>query len=174
MKNYKMKSLLGSMFLTGFFLTGFAQGRLSTQIGNLKKVITEGTSTVLITNEAEVRLMVYGPEIIRVRVSRVKPSADFSYAVIGTPEGQLSKISENNKEIRFSTGKINLIVNKMPVRLKFTDLSGKVISEDDPSLGISWMGTAVTNYRKLFDDERFIGLGEKTGGLNRRGSAYVN
>jgi alpha-glucosidase len=32
----------------------------------------------------------------------------------------------------------------------------------------------VINYRKLYPDEKFIGLGEKTGNLNRRGSSYVN
>jgi alpha-glucosidase len=32
----------------------------------------------------------------------------------------------------------------------------------------------VINYRKLYPDEKFIGLGEKTGDLNRRGSSYVN
>jgi alpha-glucosidase len=169
-----MKILCQVILMAGFSLTGLSQGRTSVQLGNLKKVTVEDKAVVLITDEAQVRLMVYGPEIIRVRVSKEKPTSDFSYAVIGKPEGKLSKLSESKQEIVFSTGKIILTVNKMPVRLKFTDASGKVISEDDPLLGISWMGTAVTNFRKLFTDERFIGLGEKTGGLNRRGSAYVN
>ena len=170
----KMKVLAVWLLWAGLCLSGLAQGRMSVQLGNLKKVAEEGNTIILTTNEAQVRLMSYGPEIIRVRVSKEKPAADFSYAVVGKPDRKLSKVLENNKEIVFSTDKIALIVNKMPLRLKFMDLSGKVISEDDPSLGISWMGNSVTNYRKLFPDERFIGLGEKTGGLNRRGSAYVN
>lgn len=169
-----MKALALSILLAGCCLSGMAQGRTSIQLGNLKKVTNDESGIVLITNEAQVRLIMYGPEIIRVRVSKEKPAADFTYAVTGKPEGKLSKISENTTEMIFSTGKVILIINKTPLRLRFADSSGRVISEDDPSLGISWMGTAVTNYRKLFPDERFIGLGEKTGGLNRRGSAYVN
>ncbi len=169
-----MKTLATCMILAGFTLSGFAQGRTSVQLGNLKKVVTDENSIVLITNEAQVKLMMYGAEIIRVRVTKEKPASDFSYAVIGKPGGKLSKLSENSEQIVFTTGKIIVMINKMPVRLRFTDSSGRVISEDDPNLGISWMGNAITNYRKLFADERFIGLGEKTGGLNRRGSAYVN
>jgi alpha-glucosidase len=155
-------------------VSGFAQGRISVRMGNLKKVTSENNTVVLITPEAQVRLAAYGPEIVRVRVSREKPASDFSYAVIGQPAGKLEKLSENNQQIVYSTGKVTVTVNKSPLHLKFTDVAGKVISQDDPSLGISWMGNAVTNYRKLFPDERFIGLGEKTGGLNWRGSAYVN
>jgi alpha-glucosidase len=171
---YKMKALVVWLLLAGLFSSGFAQGRMSTQLGNLKKVTTKENGYVLITDQAQVGLLAYGPEIIRVRVSGKKPATDFSYAVIGKPNGILSKISENKNEIVYSTGKIIVTVNKMPVRLRFSDPSGKVISEDDPALGISWIGSKVTNYRRLFPDERFIGLGEKTGGLNRRGSSYVN
>ena len=32
----------------------------------------------------------------------------------------------------------------------------------------------VTSYKKLQEGERFIGLGEKTGNLDRRGFAYTN
>jgi alpha-glucosidase len=169
-----MKTLFISILFALLSLPGLPQGRTSVQLGNLKKVTTEGNSIVLVTNEAQVRLMAFGPEIIRVRVSKDKPAADFSYAVVGKPDGTLAKISDNSKEIVFANGKLTLTINKSPVRLRFSNDKGEVISEDDPSLGISWMGNAVTNYRKLFADERFIGLGEKTGGLNRRGSAYVN
>jgi alpha-glucosidase len=169
-----MKSFLVYLLAVLLPASGLAQGRTSVQMGNLKNVGTEKNAVILTTAEAQMRLTAYGPEVIRVRVSREKPTADFSYAVVGQPAGKLDKISENSKEIVFSTGKVTITVNRSPLRLKFTDAAGRVISEDDTNLGISWMGNSVTNYRKLFPDERFIGLGEKTGGLNRRGSAYVN
>ncbi|MFM8433445.1 MAG: TIM-barrel domain-containing protein, partial [Bacteroidota bacterium] len=37
-----------------------------------------------------------------------------------------------------------------------------------------WLGDEVTTYKSLFPDERFIGLGEKTGNLDRRGNGYEN
>jgi alpha-glucosidase len=48
------------------------------------------------------------------------------------------------------------------------------INEDDSAFGTSWNGEQVTTYKKLQEGERFIGLGEKTGPLNRRGNGYMN
>jgi len=173
-RGYMMKPIVTGLLMLLGSLSGFAQGNLSVQFGGLKKSTTEGDGVVLTTREAQVRLSVYGPEIIRVRVTQGKPAPDFSYAVVGKPDGKLTKLSENEQEIVYSTGRISVTVNKSPLRLRFTDSAGRVISEDDLVLGISWMGTQVTSYRKLFPDERFIGLGEKTGGLNRRGNSYVH
>ncbi len=169
-----MRALLIGLITVLICQTGFAQGNLSIQLGDLKKSTTEGDGVVLTTREAQVRLSVYGPEIIRVRVTQGKPVADFSYAVVGKPDGKLTKLSENDQEIVYTTGRISVTVNKSPLRLRFTDSAGRVISEDDPAFGVSWMGTQVTSFRKLFPDERFIGLGEKTGGLNRRGNSYIH
>jgi alpha-glucosidase len=52
--------------------------------------------------------------------------------------------------------------------------SGKIINQDDPSFAVSWLGTEVTNYKKVQKNEKFIGLGEKTGNLDRAGEAYTN
>ena len=41
-------------------------------------------------------------------------------------------------------------------------------------MGISWIGTEVTAYKQLQPNEKFLGLGEKTGNLNRAGNAYTN
>jgi alpha-glucosidase len=139
-----MNALSLWILLSGFFLTGLAQGRIRTQLGNLKKVSQVGNVIVLTTPEAQMRLTAYSPEIIRVRVFRGNPSTDFSYSVILKPNGRLIKSSENVQEIVYTTGKIYLIVNKMPLWLRFSDSSGRVISEDDPSLGICWMGNSVT------------------------------
>jgi hypothetical protein len=37
-----------------------------------------------------------------------------------------------------------------------------------------WIGEEVCTYKKLQEGERFIGLGEKTGNLDRRGEGYTN
>src|SRR5690606_25845933 len=50
----------------------------------------------------------------------------------------------------------------------------KVINEDETGLTTSWIGEEVTTYKKMQDGERFIGLGEKTGNLDRRGSGYTH
>jgi len=57
--------------------------------------------------------------------------------------------------------------------LSFFDLEGKVLNADD-SLGTSWIGTEVATYKQVQLNEKFIGLGEKTGSLDRFGRAYTN
>ena len=66
-----------------------------------------------------------------------------------------------------------MVLTKDPVRFSFQELSGNVINEDD-AFGTSWIGEQVTTYKKLQPEERFIGLGEKTGPLDRKGSSYQN
>jgi alpha-glucosidase len=41
-------------------------------------------------------------------------------------------------------------------------------------MATSWVNESVTTYKKMQDGERFVGLGEKTGSLDRRGSGYTN
>ncbi len=73
-----------------------------------------------------------------------------------------------------STSALKLRISKSPLRFNFYTADGKALSKDDSRFGVNWQGTRVINYRKLYKDEKFIGLGEKTGDLNRRGSSYVN
>jgi alpha-glucosidase len=73
-----------------------------------------------------------------------------------------------------STESINIVINKKPLRIKFYNKKNQLLNEDYKDFGISWIGNEVTCYKKLFPDEKFIGLGEKTGPLNRRGQAYKN
>jgi len=49
-----------------------------------------------------------------------------------------------------------------------------LINEGEAGLGTSWVGEEVTTYRKMQKGERFIGLGEKTGNLDRSGNGYTN
>ncbi|HED05719.1 MAG TPA: alpha-glucosidase, partial [Ignavibacteria bacterium] len=44
-----------------------------------------------------------------------------------------------------------------------------LINEDSKSFGVSFDGNEVRIFKKLFNGERFYGLGEKTGNLNKRG-----
>jgi alpha-glucosidase len=76
--------------------------------------------------------------------------------------------------IEIHTTELKLRIHKSPLRFSFYTPGGQLLSSDDERFGTIWQGESASNYRKLFRDERFIGLGEKTGNLDRRGSNYVN
>lgn len=141
-------------------------------LGNTRQIIKRGNVLIIQTQEAEARIWVYSPTIIRVCVSRNFRNDD-SFAVIQSPGEQLN-YHESDNEMVINTGAVKLHINKSPLRFKFCTADDKVLSEDEPNFGITWQGDKVIDYRKLYPDEKFIGLGEKTGDLNRRGSSYVN
>jgi len=141
-------------------------------LGNVQSVNNQHNVLVIKTIEAEARVWVYSPTIIRVSVSRQK-GRDTSFAVIQNPAPQIA-YTESREEIVLNTGSLKLRINKSPLRFNFYTANDEALSEDDQRFGVNWQGEWVINYRKLYPDEKFIGLGEKTGNLDRRGSSYVN
>ncbi|MBI3232456.1 MAG: glycoside hydrolase family 31, partial [Bacteroidetes bacterium] len=79
-----------------------------------------------------------------------------------------------DKNIELKTDSIKLEITKNPVRFKLYNSKNQLLNEDEAAFGTSWIGEEVTTYKKMQPDEKFIGLGEKTGGLNRRGEGYTN
>ncbi len=128
---------------------------------------------IIKTAEAEARVYVYSPTIIRVNISKKHSGKDESFAVIQKPAAGF-KIDEVEGAIEVNTSALKLQINKSPLRFSFFTADGKPLSEDDNRFGTNWQGERVITYRKLYADERFIGLGEKAGNLDRRGTSYFN
>lgn len=155
------------------FLT-YGNGELPMFAGNVKsfKLIDHGIE--IFTDNAKIQLLCYSPEIIRVRMTRDAFKADFSYAVTQPLTGKFNSFRDSKDSLTLLTDSLRIIIIKRPIRIKFQNLNGVIISEDYSEMNTSWLGTEVTCYKKLFPDEKFIGLGEKNGPLNRRGNAYEN
>ncbi len=146
----------------------------SKSLGNYKSFTQSDTGIVGTTDHGNFRITVYSPSIIRISISIDHQFEDFSYSVVGQPVIAILDIKEEEHELVITTSEVKLIISKRPVRFRFTDLQGNVINEDEAGLGTSWIGDQSTTYKKLQEGERFIGLGEKTGHLDRKGSGYQN
>jgi alpha-glucosidase len=142
-------------------------------VGEVRSVEVSEGQVRLKTDNASVELTVYSPSVIRVRIDR-QLGRDFSYAVVAGPGAAKAAVTQDEREILVSTGALQAHIARNPFALTFTTPDGKVINQDEPVLSTSWIGDEVATYKKLQDGERFIGLGEKTGNLDRRGSAYTN
>jgi len=142
-------------------------------LGNTQSVKKESNPLLIKTSEATARIWVYSDSIIRVNVSKAFDETDSSFAVVQYPAGRL-KYSETTDEIIVNTSALKLRINKSPLRFNFYTADDKELSKDDDRFGINWQGDRVINYRKLYPDEKFIGLGEKTGNLNKRGGSFTN
>lgn len=112
-------------------------------------------------------------QIIRVQASRWDQFYPNPYSVVYSPANPPFDFTESEEYLELSTQKLSLLIKLSAFSCTFLDKNGSILNEDDP-LGISWIGTEVSCYKKLQSNEKFIGLGEKTGNLNRAGNAYTN
>jgi alpha-glucosidase len=150
-----------------------AQSPVSTP-GNLETVTIGQQDIAFKSTNAYGRITVYSPSIIRVRLDKKPMEGNFSYAVVGEPQRTKTTITQTNETITLVTDSVKAIIQKQPFSIAFYTIDGTLINEDEHGLTTSWVGTSVTTYKKLQDDEHFVGLGEKTGNLDRKGSGYTN
>ena len=146
---------------------------LSHSLGNLTTSKQEQFGLSGETTNGKFRLQVYNDNTVRVQITKHDEFEDFSYAVIASPESPSFTILDQPDNIVLKTASLVLTITKYPVRFSFYTHYDQLINEDDV-FGTSWNGEQVTTYKKLQDGERFIGLGEKTGPLDRRGHGYEN
>ncbi|OIP81772.1 MAG: glycoside hydrolase family 31 [Porphyromonadaceae bacterium CG2_30_38_12] len=149
--------------------------RLSEQLGNFNSFnLIKGGYELKVSNNV-VKITSYNPTTIRIRVTRQKPKVDESFAINDlTPSGNLKVQHNSETQLILFTDSLLLNIKKNPLRINILTIEGEEICSDDAALGISWYGDKVSCYKKMHTDEKFIGLGEKTGNINRRGQYYQN
>jgi alpha-glucosidase len=154
-------------------MSGKINTTLSKTLGSLQewKNITCGLQGS--TSLGHFRVLTYADGIVRITISR-EAFEDFSYAVIAQPADVKATITESTDGLVLKTKSLTLKIAKNPVRFTLLTTDGRVINEDDAAFGTSWNGEQVTTYKKLQEGERFIGLGEKTGPLDRKGHGYTH
>jgi alpha-glucosidase len=125
------------------------------------------------TTNSNFKIDFYSESTARLVFTRNDSFNDHSYAVIATPAAITLKINDQPDTLTLSTSTVNVVINKKTVTVSFQTPDGKIINEDD-AMGLRWNGGQVASYKKLQPGERFIGLGEKNGPLDRKGRGYVN
>ncbi len=173
--NYKKAANIILITIVLFFLSAFSFAQSPVKnIGNVKKVNISGQTISLATDNANAVITVYNASVIRVRINDGPLNNITSYAVVSEPEKSNVNIDNASNAITIVTDSLKLVIGKNPFSLSYYNKQNQLINEDEPGLGISWVGTEVTAYRHMQEGERFIGLGEKTGDLDRRGNGYTN
>jgi len=114
------------------------------------------------------------PDIVRVRFS---PSRDFgrdhSYAIVNRDLGAPgADVRVGDRLSRIVTSALTVSIQHRPFRVSVADAAGNDLDADDSERGIAFSRQAVRVWKRLRDDEQIYGLGEKTGGLNKRGRQF--
>jgi alpha-glucosidase len=124
------------------------------------------------TGNANFKIQFFSDQIVNIRFTRESAFESLSYAVVQQPEVVKADVSEKINQLVMSGKYLDVILSKNDSSIQFLNKSGKVINADEQGLGTQWNGEQVATYKKLQPEEKFIGLGEKTGPLNRRGHGY--
>ena len=130
------------------------------------------------TAAAEFSVDVYSPQIIRVRVTPQGSTRHAGYALTTDEPPDFADFSVDAADpvVLVKTASITAEVELRPdLRITFKDAAGNVINEDLPGkeLGMTLIGNKITVYKRLQTDERFIGMGEQLGNLDRRGTVVT-
>ena len=130
------------------------------------------------TPAAEFALEAWSPAVIRVVVTPNGTRRHAGYALVTDrpPDFTGFSVSAADSIVTLKTASVTAEVELRPdLRVTFKDAGGQVINEDLPGkeLGITLVGDKVTVYKRLQADERFIGLGEQLGNLDRRATVVT-
>jgi len=155
-----------------------AQQRIVHSVGPLISYKTEkyGISGKMSGSVCEIRA--YSDNIIRVQLSRNKGIPDSFYALADSlnPSCRNVIIRDKGKTIELSTNALLVIIEKEPtLRIIFKNKKGDIINEDMPGdgFGTTFIGEKLSIYKRLQNGERFVGLGEVLGGLDKRGMGFT-
>jgi alpha-glucosidase len=168
MKNYFL------LLFMACSLQVFSQYNDIIQPGKATQLKKTETGVVIEAENARMMIQHYNANTIRFRLSRIPFPEDFSYAVIQKPAGNFKEVKESSSAWTLTTDSLSIVVNKKPLFVRILNSKGEVLQEDYEGFQVTWQGTEVTAHKRMFADEKFIGLGEKTGPLNRRGEKYEN
>lgn len=150
-----------------------AQNQKGKSLGDFVHLTKKNQSFTFKTTYGTARVVVYSPGMMKISVWKGQEEQLPSYAVVMQPEKTNISMKENKKDFILTTDSLSLEISKSPLRFTFKTLDGKIINQDDP-MGSYWLDGKMFTFKKLFKDEKFIGLGEKTGNLNRRDNDYTN
>ena len=158
------------------FYTLFTMGESKLEFaGNIKSHTISGDTVSFVLSNALLNVYVVENNIIRFRYTDDNEfSKAPSYAVINSALRKVNfTFTDKGEYFLLSTKELNIEISKNPCRISMYDSKMNLINKDEKSFGVSFDEGKVKCYKKLFNDESFFGLGEKTGGLNKKGSQYT-
>ena len=147
----------------------------------------EDTSLLLKAGSTTVEVTALAPDLFRVGMFPAggPPSYD-SEAIAKEDWGPVEvSMQESDEELTLSTTEATARISLNPLRVGFTDASGRELAVDDAELGMGAVETAeadvfseplgspVRLYKRREAGERYFGCGERTSGLEKTGSHQV-
>ncbi|MBX7182443.1 MAG: DUF5110 domain-containing protein [Bacteroidia bacterium] len=150
-------------------------GKRNQAIGEVVHFIETENGIDFTLSNGLARIIIQNSTTVRVKVTnQANWNRDFSYAVITNPLPTDFTFRDFPEHYSLLLPTFEVHITKTPFRVGFKTLNGQWINKENDSFGVSFHGDQVLRYMDIQTNERFIGLGEKVGPLDRRGQSYEN
>jgi alpha-glucosidase len=185
--------MIPKLFLALLFSTSaWANYKFASPVATIAP--TERGAVITCTDGNTLEVKFYTPEIVRITLVRPdNPEALLTDALLADsllPHRHISAVGERSgmstqktlvgasyapdfveseQAIKLESMSIHIVVDKDSLHLRFTDRMNVEFLADDPVMAYGWDGNEVRTWKTLAPGEKFFGLGEKGGGLDKRG-----
>ncbi|MGH9530603.1 MAG: TIM-barrel domain-containing protein [Terriglobales bacterium] len=125
---------------------------------------------------ASLRIIALRDDIIRVRITAASTfPEDASWAVLPAPRGKSIEVQpiQEDASVGFRTASLEVRVERNPLRLVVSDLSGNIISADAVGRPTTFQRGGFSVHKTMPDNEHYFGLGDKAGTFDLRNQAYT-
>lgn len=142
--------------------------------GNLSRWTSDGRSITLGADSSFVRLTAYSSDILRIDLLPSRSSrVESSFVVVQQPANDIRLVvAETDSIVTISSGGIRVRCQKYPLRLSFSDSTGRVLLSEPRSGGMSWNQEERAMRYVLRPEDHFYGTGERGTSLDKRGEKF--
>jgi alpha-glucosidase (family GH31 glycosyl hydrolase) len=143
-------------------------------LGNFTGCTRNGGIVTLRAGESSVGLSFCANDVVRVDLLHSPlASVDSSFAVIRDASTVIPvSLVETDSSVTVSSRALRVVCRKFPLRIAFIDSTGRLLTAEPSSAGMSIQGDERIARFSILPDEHFYGTGERGTRLDRRGQAF--
>jgi len=146
--------------------------RMHQSLGPLRNYQKDKDIHLFSTENGRIRIECFEPSIFRIRIDFGNSFEKKSVCALTPPPASMGEFTPSNQGYELSAGSLLIRVD-LNAQIGFYHSDGRALWVDDP-IGCLADGDRITMHKSLQKGERFLGLGEKTGPLDKRGRQYEN
>jgi len=162
-------------------------------LGTARTLAKSASKISLRAGSATVEVTALAPDLFRIGLFPHGRPVDYSSVAVVAQDWQEGAVTivEKADEVTLATSVATAHLSLDPLRIGFTDDTGRAFALDDPALGMGWftqleqlssatilnpagtLGTAVRVYKRHMAGTHYFGCGERTGGLDKTGTRQI-
>lgn len=143
--------------------------------GNIIAWEEKKNEVTLIGENENLKISIVSDKIIRFHFSKNRTwKHNYSFAIEKNLPTKEINLKEDTDNILIKTEFLKVLIRKDLGTIEIYDSSNNLLHSDYKNLGYAKYKNKVFSFKKFIQEEAFLGLGEKMGGLNKKGKKFIN